>query len=481
MDLHRLLKIITLNAILLLSGCAGLGQLPARELPVQTTPEQWQAAVETVDGSPQRWLLLLDDPLLEQLVATALVANPELQRVRAVLAEGRAQAIVAGAEQQSTLSASADAGRSGLGSQSANSLSLGLSVGWELDLWDKLSDSARAAEIDRQALLEDYRSARLSLAANITKGWFAAIEASQQLGLSQHLLEVLSARLAVLEEGYSSGLVAALDVHLARANRAAESSRLATREQTLGTRVRALELLLGHYPANRQPLADRLPALPGPIPAGLPSELLTRRYDVGAAQLRVESAWARLSRSHKDRFPRFNLTASLGSRSEQLDRLLRGDTLIWSLLGGVAQPLLDGGRLKAQEAKALAQAQQREASYKDTVLRAFAEVEEALQQERQLLRSVTALEVSVLESELAEQLAAEQYRSGLVEYITLLEAQRRAFDARSTLIEGRNQQLQNRIDLYLALGGDFRLDAALDPAPAPVNRPASIPPTQSPQ
>ncbi len=141
-----------------------------------------------------------------------------------------------------------------------------------------------------------------------------------------------------------------------------------------------------------------------------------------------------------------------------MDKLLRGDSLVWSLLGGVAQPLLEGGRLEALEARSLAQAQQREASYRDTVLRAFSEVEEALQQEQQLLRFVTALEVSVTESDLAEVLAAEQYRSGLVEYITLLEAQRRAFDARSTFIQGRNQQLQNRIDLYLALGGDFLSD-----------------------
>lgn len=474
MDLRSSLKFITLISWLPLCGCAALGQLPARVLPVQSAPEQWQAAVEAVDGSAQPWLQLMKDPQLEQLVTTALAANPQLHRVRASLAEGQAQAIIAGAEQQPGLNASVQAGRSGRGSQSSTSLSLALSFGWELDLWNKLSDGARAAEIDRQVLLQDYRAARLSLAANISKSWFAAIEASQQLRLSQRLREVLSARLEVLEEGYRSGLAAALDIHLARANLAAEISRLATREQTLGTRVRALELLLGQYPGNRQPIAAQLPELPDPVPAGLPSELLTRRYDVRAARLRVEAAWMRLSRSHKDRFPRFDLTASLGSSSEQFDKLLRGDALVWSLLGGVAQPLLDGGRLKALEARALAQAQQQEASYRDTLLRAFAEVEETLQQERQLLRTVTALEVSVTESELAELLAAEQYRSGLVDYITLLEAQKRAFDTRSTFIQARNQQLQNRIDLYLALGGDFMLDADLVPADDNLSPPRSL-------
>ncbi|MEH6823709.1 MAG: efflux transporter outer membrane subunit [Motiliproteus sp.] len=458
MALRSLLKILAPLSLLLLSGCAGLSQPAARELLVSAVPERWQEMSGSVDKPPQRWLQQLKDPVLERLVGEALAANPQLQRIRALLAEGEAQATVAGAEQRPTLNVSAQAGRSERGSQSSNDLSLGLSFGWELDLWDKLSESAKAAEIDRQALLQDYQSARLSLAANVTKSWFGAIESMLQLRLSQRLIEVLGARLEVLEEGYRSGLVAALDVHLARANLAAEISRVATREQTLGRSVRAFELLLGRYPANRQQIAAQLPALPDPIPTGLPSELLTRRFDIRAAQLRVESSWARLSRSHKDRFPSFNLTASLGSSSDQLDKLLRGDSLVWSLLGGVAQPLLEGGRLEALEASSLAQAQQREASYRDTVLRAFSEVEEALQQEQQLLRFVTALEVSVTESDLAEVLAAEQYRSGLVEYITLLEAQRRAFDARSTFIQGRNQQLQNRIDLYLALGGDFLSD-----------------------
>lgn len=442
----------------LLSGCASWPQSVTRDFPISPVPDQWNEHLSSIEGTPQRWLQRLNDPRVEQLVTEALSNNPQLNRVRALLAEGGAQAVVAGAERQPTLSVNAQSGRSRRVSLTANELSLGLNFDWELDLWEKLSDSAKAAEIDRQALLEDYQSARLSLAANVTKNWFSAIEAIQQLRLSQQLVEVLTARLEVLEEGYRSGLVAALDIHLARANLATEQSRLATREQTLGSRVRALELLLGRYPANLLQIAAQLPALADSIPAGLPSELLTRRYDIRAARLRVESSWSRLARSHKDRFPSFNLTASLGSRSEQLDKLLQGDSLVWSILGGVAQPLLTGGRLEALEEKALAQAQQRESSYKEAVLQAFFEVEEALQQEQQLQKFVVALSLSVAESDFAEVLAAEQYRSGLVEYITVLEAERRAFDARSSFIQARNQQLQNRIDLYLALGGDFMRD-----------------------
>ncbi len=463
---------------MLLSGCSSLLPSPARELSAPAAPEQWQSmAAERVD-EPQGWLQRFNDSLLNRLVDESINANPQLQRARALLAEGSALASVAGAERKPGVNASLQAGRSDSGGVIRDQFSLGLNFGWELDLWNKLSDSAKAAEIDRQALLQDYRSARLSLAANVTKSWFAAVEAKQQLQLSRELIRILHDRLEVLEEGYRSGIVAALDIHLARANLAGERSRLTTREQALGRSVRGLELLLGRYPANQLSIANQLPQLPESIPSGLPSELLTRRYDIRAAQLRVESSWARLSRSHKDRFPSFNLTASLGSSTNEFSQLLQGDSIVWSLLGGVAAPLLDGGRLQALEAKSLAQAQQREAGYRDTVLKAFSEVEEALQQEQQLQRFVQQLELSVSESDQAELLAAEQYRAGLVEYITLLESQRRAFDARSTFVQARNQQLQNRINLYLALGGDF-VAGPIDAAAQTESRLESDPQPQS--
>ncbi|WP_165840075.1 efflux transporter outer membrane subunit [Motiliproteus coralliicola] len=444
----------------LLAGCSSWVELPDRELQAPNPPEQWLSRIERLEGQPQGWLQRLQAPKLAELVEQALQQNPQLQNTRALLAEAEAQARIAGAERQPSLSAGAEAGRSGTGSNDRSQFSATLTFGWELDLWNKLSDSARAAEIDRQALLQDYRSARLSLAAGVAKAWFNSVEAGQQVGLSQQLVSVLADRLDVLEEGYQAGLVAALDIHLARANLAAERSRLSTRQQNLGSSVRQLELLLGRYPANRQALAQQLPPLPETIPAGLPSELLQRRFDIRAAELRVQSSWARLDRRHKDRFPSFSLTGSYGRSSDQLDQLLRGESLVWSLLGGLSQPLLDGGRLEALEAQALAQAQQREALYRDTVLKAFDEVETALQQERQLTRFVEQSQISVVEFQLAEQLAAEQYRAGLVQYITLLEAQRSAFEARSSYTQALNQQLQNRIDLYLALGGDFETSTA---------------------
>lgn len=449
---------------LLLTGCAGWQPLPLTPLPVTPPAALWQQLstdpARDLTAEPPPWLQSFADPALEGLVAEALEANPLLQAAVARLREGEAQAQVAGAPRQLQLDAALQAGRARRNGQTGTSFGAELGVGWEADLWGRLSDAAQAAVVDRDALAQELRDAHLSLAANVAKGWFAAVEARQQQTLSEQLVSNLGQSLQVLEEGYRRGIVAALDIHLARANLASEQSRLAERRRTLGDRLRALELLLGRYPVRALAAPAQLPDLPATVPVGLPSQLLTRRPDIRAAAARLRSAELRLSASHKDRFPRFSLSGSLGGSSAELGRLLDHQNLVWSLFGNLTQPLLDGGRLAGLELQAAARWEQTQAGYVDTLLRAFAEVEGALEQERELRQVNASLALSVQESDLAEALAYEQYRQGLVDIVTALESQRRAFTARSSYIAARNQQLQNRIDLYLALGGDFAAAAS---------------------
>ena len=477
-------RIVILTLALLLTGCGGWAPVAVAPLPLPPLAEQWQQTASSATGSAastpaavatpteyptdsatendpdQPWLASFADVTLDALVAEALAANATLAEAQARLREGEGAAQVAGAPRQLQLDAALQAGRARRNSQTANSFSAEFGLSWEADLWGRLSAAAQAAVIDRDALALELRAAQLSLAANVAKAWFAAVEGRQQQGLSEQLVSNLSQSLQVLEEGYRNGLVAALDIHLARANLATERSRLADRRRTLGDQLRALQLLLGRYPSRALMVPAQLPRLPAAVPAGLPSQLLTRRPDIRAAAARLESAERRQHASHQDRFPRFSLSASLGGSSDELSNLLSQQNLFWSLFGNLAQPLLDGGRLEGLERQAAARLEQAQARYVDSLLSAFAEVEGALEQERELQHLTQALELSVQESDLAEALAYEQYRQGLVDIVTALESQRRAFTARSSYIAARNQQLQNRIDLYLALGGDFAAAAS---------------------
>ncbi len=450
------MRALVVAALALLQGCS-TWQAPAPlPVPEPTAPAAWTQQAGTEQPAPfQPWLQTLESPALHPLVAEALAQNPELAQARSRLAASQAQARVAGADQALQASAALNASRNRRSGVTASSFNAALELAWEADLWGRLAAGEQAAWLSAEALAADLHAAELSLAANVAKAWFAAIEAQLQLQLSQQLVKNLTENLDILNQSYQSGLVNALDIHLARANLASEQARLAAREQARGDSLRTLERFLGRYPAGALATATDLPALSQPVNAGVPGSLLTRRPDLQAALLRLQSANAELARAHKERLPGLRLTGSLGGSSSDLENLLRGDSLIWSALLGLSQPLLNGDRLAARVDQRRAEAQGIQAAYRATLLNAFSEVESALQQERHLQQQVSALRQSRAESDYAEELAFEQYRAGLVDFITVLEAQRRAFNARAALLQARGALLQNRINLYLALGGGF--------------------------
>jgi len=203
------------------------------------------------------------------------------------------------------------------------------------------------------------------------------------------------------------------------------------------------------------PMPGVLPVMTDPIPAGLPSELLTRRTDVQEAWLTLLSADADLAAAHKARFPSLSLVGSAGVTSIAFSELLDGDLSVWSIAGGVTQPLFNAGRLEAIEEQAVAQVRQAEQQYLNLVFRAFADVENALSRSVSLRERYESFLDAESNSRTALALALEQYQRGLVPYTTVLESQRQAFDAVTTVVQLRNLLLQNRISLYLALGGDF--------------------------
>ena len=192
---------------------------------------------------------------------------------------------------------------------------------------------------------------------------------------------------------------------------------------------------------------------------GLPSELLQRRPDLLAVERRLKAADQDAIVAYKARFPRFSLSSSVGARSEDVENLLDLESMIWSLGVNLTQPLWNGTELEANLEQAHTQTRLAALDYNRVLLNALQEVEAALSAETLLAEQEAAIGRSATEARNAEDLAEEQYISGLVSFVTVLEAQRRAFDARSALIQVRSDRLQNRIQLHLALGGDFALPA----------------------
>jgi len=447
----------------LLAGCA----LPVKDRSAESIvapPSNW-TALSDVGAVGTGWMHDFEDAQLRAVLEEALRHNYSLKAAAARLESARAGAVIGGAARWPQIELSVDgsrrkrSGTSGFAITSAisDSFNLGGSVSWEIGLWGKLNHRHRASIADWQASQADYYGARLSLAGATARAWFNAIESDLQLRLARDTVASFEKNLTVVQEGFERGINPALDLRLTRANVESARSTLQQRLRQHDVAVRTLEIIIGRYPAGRIKHSEALPRLRSGVPAGLPSELLQRRPDLVAAERRLEALSHRSQEAQKARLPSIRLTGSGGTSSNEFDSLLNSDFSVWAIAGGITQPLFQGGRLKAGGKRAEANYRESAANFAQTALRAFREVESALTASVYLREEEAALGAASEESIGAEELAWERYQKGLTDIITVLESQRRSFTARRTLLQISNQRLQNRIDLYLALGGDFGL------------------------
>ncbi|WP_309387560.1 TolC family protein [Cerasicoccus frondis] len=454
------------GAALILAGCATPPESRVEEMPA-SYPANWTAHTppgETVEGAaladaPSGWVQDFDSPELSQLVDEAIARNYDLQAAAANLGIASADATIAGADAYPQINGEFGGGRQkqNIGGTNSEYSSVMLSVGatWEIDIWGRLRDRQSAALADVQAQLATYRGARLSLAARTTTAWFRCIEARQQLELATGTYESFDKATNAIRNRYERGVSPALDLRLSMAQTAAAKASMDLRGQEFDTAIRQLEIILGRYPAKELAIAETLPSITRPVPVGLPSELLERRPDLIVAERELAASGKRVSEARKSMLPRIALTGEYGYSSSSLSNLLDSSFSVWTLAGNALQPIFQGMRLSAAVDRAKAVAQQSLANYGQTALNAFGEVEIALASEQFLNARVANLDESATQSIAAEDAAWEQYSRGLTDIITVLESQRRTFESRTALISAHTNLLVNRVNLYLALGGDF--------------------------
>ena len=453
------------------SGCVRPAGSHLDQHGVQSPDQFGGQASETVpfeDG----WVADFKDDSLETLITEALEHNYNLKAAAARVEAAHASFQSANAGWKPTLNLSQNDSRTKtvfnpfagtLQSRYINRFDLGVNLSWELDVWGRLRSQSRAALADLEAAETVYMSAYLSLAANTAGAWFNLVESELQVRLNEETLESFEANLQVVEESFRRGIPnRALDVRLTRANVESARSNLALRKRQRDAAKRALETILGRYPSAEMEVTSDLPSLENTVPTGLPSELLLRRPDILTAERQLAAATERLKASKRSLLPSIRLTSSAGTTSNELADLLDPERLAMSLAGSLSQPLYQGGRLRANIRLSDARVKEAMAQFSQRVLTAFQEVETLLAAESFLLEQETALRASTTESIEAETLAKEQYERGLVDIITVLESERRAFNARSSLLNLSNLRLQNRLDLYLALGGHFSEEWPVD-------------------
>ena len=445
-------------SLLLLTAC--VGALPEPEahlntLGVDSLPADYSQ--RTFDQfSAFAWLGSFKSADLNFLVEKAIKANHTLAQEAAAVRLAEQNVRISDSTLWPNLGLSLSTQRDDTGMGSASQSGLSLTAGYEVDLWGRLNVVQQQSQIDLARQKASYREAERTLVRDVLNAGFDASSATQLLGLLNQRFSNLTESLDVIERGYRSGLNDALDVYLSRNTLELERAGIANQQQIHFESLTRLELLLGDYPAAKLAVSANLQSLHlDPIAAGIPANLLSRRSDIQQAWLELLSADAGVAIAHRNRFPALNLSGSLSDSSQELDELLDGGSLMWRVAASLIQPLFQGGRLAALEEQAKIRLEQREKRYLEVVFRALAEVENALSREQALNARYEAFVRAEQNAGTALELAFDQYQRGLAPYTAVLESQRRAFDAQTTLIQLQNQQLKNRVNLLLALGGDY--------------------------
>lgn len=438
----------------LLAACAAPPERdPART--ASTVPVRWSNPA-ALAGAVRPWLRSFAAPELDGLVGTALSGNFDLKAVAARVAQARAQVRIAGAERLPQIELAPGFQQLGLvsnGEVAGSFWELPFNLSWELDLWGRIRSTRQAAETEALAAGSDLEGAALSLGARTVQACFELAETRQQVGVVEQSIAERRALVELVQGRFQLGLGSGLDLSLAATDLSDAEAQLAEARDRQQAAARRLETLLGRYPAAALERCAQLPTLPAALPAGLPAELLARRPDLKAAFARLRALDSRLDSAEKALLPRVALTASGGTAGASLGELADPRAAAWNLAVGLVQPVFTGGRLSAGIDLAGAQVEEALQLYREAALNAFREVEQALAAERWLSAREHALAETLARTETSRKLAIHAYRNGTVEILPLLDSYRSTLNARSALLAARRQLLQNRVGLYLALGG----------------------------
>ncbi len=467
--------------LLLLAGLAGCVTLPPMKSLQTELPTTWPEIdansksgnqTNPADSIAAEWWRAYASPALDQLMAEALSHNHDLRLAAARIEEARANLGLAEADRFPEVQLGADAGRSkitGKGSTplpagtplANNHFKLNLQAAWEVDLWGRYRAASEAARTEMLASEFARHAIRASLTSAVAQSYFdlAALDANTRL--AQNTLANRRDAVNLHRLRFEAGIASELVLRQAEAEQAGIEASLAQLARQTRSRELALAQLLGRQPraiaegANLHNGNLFELTLPPAIPAGLPSDLLTRRPDLRQAEQNLLASQARIRNTAAAIYPNLALTANLGSESKALADLFSGPAGIWGLAAGLTQTVFNAGRTEAAVQAAGARQDQALIAYEQTVQTAFKEVLDALVAHRQASESGRAEANRIKALERATELADLRFQRGLSSYLEVLDARRNLFQAEQNGIEARREQLATSAELFKALGGGW--------------------------
>lgn len=458
----RRLTLAAVAAAALLAGCS---MIPTYERPAAPVAEQWPGVSAAVTGEATTpaadlpWQDFVGDASLRELITLALANNRDLRVAILNIEQVRAAYQIRRADQFPTLNLAVTGQRQPKGDGSdgiSSTYTAGLAMAsWEIDLFGRVASLKESALAQYMASEEARKAAQTSLIATVANTWLSLQTNDELLALTERTMVTREDSLRLTKLRLDNGASSALDFRQAESLTAAARASLAQQRRLRALDVNALTLLVG------QPLPDALiatraaPAAPAfrDVPAGLPSDLLTRRPDIRQAEQQLISVNANIGAARAAFFPRISLTASAGTASNELSGLFKTGSWGWTLAPQMLLPIFDAGRNKANLSSANVGRDIAVAQYEKAIQTAFREVADALAGRSTLNEQVQAQQVQADAEADRFRLADLRYRNGVASYLELLDAQRSLFAVQQAVAQTRLAYLQNQVTLYKALGG----------------------------
>jgi multidrug efflux system outer membrane protein len=451
---------------------------PNYKRPPMAQPDGFKSSLDSARDRPAigdaplvapEWWRLYREPELDQLIATANDSNQALQQAVAAVDQARALARVAGSFRYPTVSLDPSFTRertsgtrvSAINGQPVTSATFNdwlapVNLSYEIDVWGRVRRSLESARAQAVASADDEAMVRLTVQTDVAQFYYTLRSLDAQAEILASTVVSYREQVRLLSAQLRNGLVSAIVLHQAEAQLEATLAQQRDIQRARADQEHALAILCGQPPPSFTLLANPLrETAPPDVPPGLPAALLARRPDVASAEQRVVAANAQIGAAKADFYPRFSLASAAGFESANLRTLFDWRSRIANIIPGVSLPIFQGGRLRASLEATEAQYRQTVAVYINQVLIAYGDVEDALTDLHALIDIVGRYRDASAASANYLRLAQTQYRTGLTDYLIVIDAERTLLANQLSLAQAVNLQQAASIRLIKALGGGW--------------------------
>ena len=464
---------LTFSMMILFSGCVNAPRINVENFDIDV-PDLWQTEIPNSNQFTGDWWKIFKDVELEKFIVNFQKNSPDLQSIidnkniayqsskinsagifpsfgGNVRADTSVQNLTGFGEAGSAIFGGSPGEVVSFGNSTAG---LGINFQWELDIWGRLLNGKKAAQKNYEAASYDLSYLGFSTVIRASQLYFQAVEAYGQMMIAQESYQSLVEIRDLVKDRYDRGLKSSLDYRLAETSVLTSKVNLESRSLQLAYLNRQLEILIGEYPSGNLITNSSLPVSLPNINPTIPAKLVTRRPDIKSLILKAEAEGLLLMQSKRNLLPGISISGTGGTSAQKLEDIFNDDYGIWNVGTAITAPIFNGGRLRAA---ARLQESALEISKKQLLkglLNAYSEVEQLLQLEKSLLTQQEAIQSAVNQSMDAYNLSKERYDKGVTILESVLNTQRQYNNIRSQYISLSRQRIDNRLSLFLALGGD---------------------------